>query len=118
MKKRRSPADAERKLVSIQFRRDGEGWIAIVSVPGAAANITAAAAGGTKAHALTRAGALAESILKDPIVSAIIPPQALVAVHTARKLGQAAKAGGNVLKGIWGTLHGPGKQRLAKALTA
>lgn len=117
--KRKKNAAAGRPLVAIRLRRvsDGE-WLALMVVPAGAASITTTGKAKTKAGALAQAGTLAERVLKDPVISAIMPPQAVAAVKVARRLGKAAKMGRGVLKRLWGRTKGPGKARLVKALAA
>lgn len=74
------------------------------------------AVGDSGADALLKAGAVVDRIMSDPVMQAILPPQAVVAVKTAKQLASAAKQGGKALKSLWGKIRGKGKKRLAKAL--
>lgn len=85
------------------------------SVPG---RVTAYSVGDSKADALARAALVAERITSDPVMQALMPPQALEAIRAAKGLAVAAKRGPRVLRALWGRIHGPGKKRLAQALHA
>lgn len=74
------------------------------------------AVGDSGADALLKAGAVVDRIMSDPVMQAILPPQAVVAVKTAKQLASAAKKGGKALRSLWGKIRGKGKKRLAKAL--
>lgn len=88
-----------------------------LEIPTAAhASITVAAIGDDRADALAKAAVIAERIAQDPIMSALLPPQALAAIKAAKGLSAAAKRGTRTLKRFWGRLRGPGKKRLAEAL--
>lgn len=78
--------------------------------------IQVGAVGDSGADALLKAGAVVDRIMSDPVMQAILPPQAVIAVKTAKQLASAAKQGGKALKSIWGKLRGKGKKRLATAL--
>ena len=69
-----------------------------------------------KAAALHKAAMIAERIANDPIMRAILPPGTGAAIFAIKKLGAAGRLGLPALRGIWGSLHGPGKKRLALAL--
>lgn len=117
--RRNGTAPKTRTFATVQFRKDGDGWIATVIVPADMPGlaVTTHAKGNTKAAALTRAGALADSVLQNPLLAAVMPPQAVIAVKLARKLGTLAKLGkGGALKSLWGSVKGAGKQRMATAL--
>jgi hypothetical protein len=83
------------------------------SVPGL---VTAYSIGDSKADALAKAALVAERITSDPVMSALMPPQALEAIKAAKGLAAAAARGPHVLRSLWGRIHGPGKKRLAQAL--
>lgn len=78
--------------------------------------VKAIAVGDSRADALANAALVAERIANDPVMQALMPPQALAAIQAAKGLASAAKQGSQVLKGFWHKLHGPGKKRLAKVL--
>jgi hypothetical protein len=82
-------------------------------IPG---KVVAAAVGDDKADALKKAAVIAERIASDPVMQALLPPQALPAIRAARALATAAQAGSAPLRSLWARLRGPGKRRLAKAL--
>lgn len=84
-------------------------------VPG---KVVAACMGDDRADALKKASVLAERIATDPVMQALMPPEALPAIRAARALATAAQAGSGPLRALWGRLRGPGKQRLARALHA
>lgn len=105
----------------IRFHDDPDGFTvgAIdVPMPGCPGRMTVAAVGDDKADALHRASLIAERIVNDPIMSALMPPQVHSAIAAAKGLSIAAKRGSRVLRGFLHKLHGPGAQRLAKALHA
>lgn len=87
-----------------------------VDMPGSPGRMTVAAIGEDKADALHKAAAIAERITNDPIISALMPPQAKAAILAAKGLGIAAKRGSHVLRGLLHHLRGPGAVRLAKVL--
>ncbi len=87
-----------------------------IEIPGAPGRMTVAAVGDDRADALGRAALVAERIVSDPIMKALMPPQALVALKAAKGLSAAAKRGSHVLRHFWGKLRGPGKKRLASVL--
>lgn len=68
------------------------------------------------AAALMQAANLADTLLQDPLLAAVIPPQATVAIAATRHLAEAAQVGGGILSRLWRSIKGPGKKRLAKAL--
>lgn len=68
------------------------------------------------AQALTAAADLADTLLANPLLAAVVPPQAHVAIAATRELANAAAAGGGLLRSLWKSIKGPGKKRLAKAL--
>lgn len=104
------------KQIHFKLSPDGKnGWLATLVVPQgpvAAASITAK--GNTKASAVSRAAGLAQQVISNPIVSALLPPGAGPALKVAGKLASAVKSGaaGKYLK----KLKGPGAKRLLKAL--
>jgi hypothetical protein len=75
-----------------------------------------AALGDDRADALHKAAILAERLVSDPVMAAILPPSAQSAVNAARELSLAAKAGPGPLRSVWSSLTGPGARRLAIAL--
>jgi hypothetical protein len=85
-------------------------------MPGAPGKLVLAAVGEDKADALMKAAAMADRIASDPVISALLPPQAKLAILAAKKLGAAAQAGAPILKALWRSIKGPGKKRLATVL--
>jgi len=85
-------------------------------VPDGPGALRVSAVGDDKADALSRAALIAERIASDPVLRAIMPPQAAVAIKAAKGLAAAARRGAPVLKHFWRKLRGPGAKRLAKVL--
>lgn len=83
---------------------DGDGVIAV------------GAFGSSQADALHKAALIAERIANDPIISAILPPQARTAIIATKKLAGAAKRGSRFFRQMWKRYQGPGIKRVAKAL--
>lgn len=102
----------------VRVRRYGSGYLGTVEVPtdDGSARLRVVADAGSKAEALARAAAMAEELFKNPIVQAIIPPQAQSAVRSAKLLAAASRGGYKKLRSLWRRLKGPGKKRIAKAL--
>lgn len=102
----------------VRIRRGGCGYIGTVEVPSddGSARLRVVADAGSKAEALARAAAMAEELFKNPLVQAMIPPQAQAAVRSAKLLAGASRGGYKKLRGLWRRLRGPGKKRIAKAL--
>ena len=102
----------------IRIRRIGRNYLGTIDVraPDMDARLVISAAGGSQAVALTKAALLAERIASDPVLSSMLPPQALVAVKAAKMLGKAAQRGLPALRSAWSALRGQGKRRLAAAL--
>ena len=103
----------------IRIRSYRGGYVGEVDVPASEqspARIVASAMGSSKAAALGNAALLAERIASDPVLQALMPPQAMAAIAAAKGLAGAAKLGTGALKSFWGKLHGPGKKRVAAAL--
>lgn len=68
----------------------------------------------SKAAALMSASAKADRLLDDPILQAIMPPQAAIAVKAIKVLSKGAAAG--KLREVASKFSGPGVKRLASAL--
>lgn len=94
----------------------GRGYVAAVKVPAGTARLAVVQVAPRKAQALQAAAAIADRIMRDPVLSAVIPPQAFAAVATAKALGSAASKGSRQLRRLWRRLRGPGSRRLAAAL--
>jgi len=104
-------------MTQVRIRDRGDGvYLADVGVDTEDGEIIARASGPDGAAALDRAAAIADRIVNDPIMSALIPPQAKLGVESAKLLAGAAQAGADVLSSLWSRLRGPGKKRLAKVL--
>lgn len=78
------------------------------------AKMSVKALGPTQQTALAKAGGLAEQVIANPLVSAILPPQATLAIKAASMIGKSAAAG-EAAKAL-GKFAGPGVNRLMKAL--
>lgn len=78
--------------------------------------ITVSGVGADPIEAMSKASLLAERITNDPVLRAILPPQAIMAVQATKQLASAAKQGRRVFKSVWGRLRGKGKKRVAAAL--
>jgi hypothetical protein len=76
--------------------------------------LRAAATGPTKAKALVKAAGLAEQVASNPVVSALLPPQAKLALQAATIIGKSAAAG--KAADALAKYTGPGVKRLMKAL--
>ena len=72
------------------------------------------ATGPTKAKALVKAAGLAEQVANNPVVSALLPPQATLALKAATIIGKSAAAG-KAAEAL-SKYTGPGVKRLMKAL--
>lgn len=105
-------------MTSFRFRLKGGYVIGAISFPTDVGNVTVGSVGGSKAEALMRAATIAQRIAEDPVLSALLPPQAANAIKAAKALSVAAKRGPKALRGLWGKLKGAGKKRLAAALHA
>lgn len=100
---------------------DGRGgWAGVIDIPlhpGAVyggGRVVAMAKGGDRAEALGKAAAIAKKIAENPIVAAILPPQAGVAIKAISVMSKAAKAGH--LDDAIKKFAGPGLKRLGKVL--
>lgn len=92
-------------------------YVTTMSLRGKRYEVTIRALGDSKTAATERAGFIARQILKSPIMSALLPPQAHAAIKVASAMGKVAKRFGVPgIKGLVGKLRGPGAQRLARAL--
>lgn len=90
-----------------------------IDIPSAApGRVSVVAVGEGKADALAKAALIAEHIAKDPVMSALLPPQALPAIMAAKALAAAAHNGPAAIKHLWGRIRGEGKKRLASVLHA
>lgn len=110
-----APPVFPRKLA---FRLDplpGGGWEGTVFVPLLDGQVVRSRAkGADKASALGRAASLAKGIEDNPVLAALLPPQATMALKATTALAKAAKVGklGEVAK----KFSGPAMKRLGKVL--
>jgi len=104
----------------VRFRRVGDDYVGHMTIhaPEVGSVITVAGWGGSMASALKRAASVAQRISNDPVMSALIPPQARLAIMAAKKLAGAAKRGKPQLKAALSQFGGPGAKRLAAVLAA
>jgi len=110
MSKRPNP-----NAVNWELRRAVSGWEASLGWdPGGDGGVTVNATGESKGEAISRAAVLAEKVMDNPIVAALMPPQAKLAFEVAKKLGVAQNVG--KLADVASTVVGPGAKRLVKAL--
>jgi hypothetical protein len=103
-------------MTRFRFKLKGGYVIGSLSIPTACGAVNVQAVGGSKAQALMRAATIAQRISDDPVMRAMMPPQAQAAILAAKALSVAARAGAPQLKRLWRKLKGPGKRRLAAAL--
>jgi hypothetical protein len=103
-------------MTRFRFKVKGGYVIGALDIPTDVGSVCVAAVGGSKAEALMRAATIAQRISEDPVMAALMPPQATAAIAAAKALSVAAKRGPAALKSLWSRIKGPGKQRLAAAL--
>jgi hypothetical protein len=70
--------------------------------------------GDTRAEAISRAAVLAQNALDNPVIKAVMPPQARIAFEVAKNLGLAQKSGDIAMAAS--KVVGPGAKRLFKVL--
>lgn len=99
-----------------RFRTVNGATVGSLSFPTVAGGISVHAVGDDRADALAKAALVAERIVNDPVMRALMPPQAAAAIKAAKGLAAAAKRGTKTLRRVWGMLRGPGKRRLAAVL--
>ena len=97
-----------------QLQRASNGWEGTIIIPAGIASCHVKAKGKSKAEALSRAAALADSISANPILAAVLPPQAALALKATKALAKSAAAG--QLVSAAKTFVGPGMKRLGKVL--
>jgi len=98
---------------------DGKGgWVGTVAIPlrtepegGEQRALVKQATGETKAAALGKAAALAKKIAASPVLQALLPPQAAVALKATTALAKAAQVG--KLAAVAKRFTGPAMKRLA-----
>lgn len=101
-----------------RYKETVNGCVGALDIPTHVGRLTVAAVGDDRADALAKAALIAERIASDPILRAIMPPQAAAAIKAAKGLAAAAKRGTRTLRHFWSRIRGPGKRRLAEALHA
>lgn len=84
-------------------------------VENAPGRIVATGVATTKAAALAKAAGLAERIVSDPVIRAIVPPQAMASIKVAKGLASAARHGLPTLRRAWRMLT-PKAKKLAAHL--
>lgn len=99
-------------------RATGGGYVGSLSigVPHTPGVIVVSGWSDSVASALKKAASVAKRITDDPIMSALIPPQAKAGIAAAKALAKAAEHGKAQLQRTMSEFGGPGKQRLAQAL--
>lgn len=106
--------------VKWSMKPSGTGWQGVVEIPVNPARVTgggvikAKAHGKTKAEALSKAGVIADQIVSNPVVAALLPPQATVAVKAIKAISKGAAVG--KLKEVASSFTGPAVKRLSSAL--
>jgi len=104
----------------VRCRRIGYGsYVGEIDVPlgdDTEARISVKAQGESKAEALHRAARLADQIVNDPLVQAVLPPQAKAAIQATKVLAAAGRQGLNKLGRLWHRLGHKNKQKLALML--
>lgn len=103
-------------MTQFRFKVRGQYVIGALAIPTDVGALQVCCVGDSKADALIRAAAVAERISQDPVMRALLPPQATAAIKASKALGVAAKAGAPHLKRLWRQLRGEGKRRLAAVL--
>lgn len=103
---------------SLELRQGTDGvWRAEIHLPsGSGTAVKAAASAAKKATAIAEASAMADRIMQNPLVSAVMPPQAKAAVKALQKI--AAVADSPQAKAVYRTLTGPGAKRLFRAISS
>lgn len=99
-----------------RFRNVNGACVGSLSIPTQVGSLSVSAVGDDRADALAKAALVAERIVNDPVMRALMPPQAAAAIKAAKGLAAAAKRGTRTLRRVWGMLRGPGKRRLAAVL--
>ena len=99
-----------------RFRNVNGACVGSLSIPMQVGSLSVSAVGDDRADALAKAALVAERIVNDPVMRALMPPQAAAAIKAAKGLAAAAKRGTRTLRRVWGMLRGPGKRRLAAVL--
>lgn len=102
--------------VRIALRRTQRGWEGTILAPLATKDgpraLRVATTKGSRAAALGRAAALAKAAASNPVLAAMLPPQAQLAFKATSALAKAAKAG--QLASVAAKYAGPAMKRLSK----
>lgn len=98
-------------------RHNSGGYVGAIELPfrDRPAFVSAVAVGDTKADAIAKAAQVAERIASDPVIRALVPPQARAAIAVTKGLASAARRGLPTLRRVWGSLS-PKSKALAKEL--
>lgn len=99
------------QVVRFRVHRAADGWQGVICLPSAATCTTVQAKAATPRAALSRATALANEALQSPVLRALLPPQAGLALKAA---GALAKAGPSVARAAARVLKSPGLRSLAR----
>lgn len=103
-------------VVSVLEHSPGK-WVATVGWRGKSYEVTVRALGDSTVAAAERATALAKQIAANPVMRALLPPQAAAAIRVGGALAKIARKGGvPALRAAFNKLRGPGARRLAKVL--
>jgi len=70
-------------MTRIRFHDGDRAVVAAIDIPHAAGRITVACVGESRAHALVRAASVADRVMSDPVIGAIVPSHA----HAANEVG-------------------------------
>ena len=90
--------------------------VAAIDIPTTCGAVRVTGVGGWFSDALSVASSVAKQITSDPVMSAILPPQASMAINAVRQLSNAAQQGAPALRAAMTQFTGPGTRRLAKVL--
>jgi len=101
----------------IRVRPTASGYVGELVLPVDGANaITVSGWSDNIRGAIRKASAVAARVASDPMLSAMLPPGAALAIQAAQKLSRAADSGKPALKAALNELRGPGAARLARVL--
>lgn len=106
----------DKPVVSVLEHSPGR-WVATVGWRGKSYEVTVRALGDSTVAAAERATALAKQIASNPVLRALLPPQAAAAIRVGGALAKIARKGGvPALRAAFKRLKGPGAKRLARVL--
>jgi hypothetical protein len=97
-------------------RHPGGACVAMVDVPTACGAVRVSGVGDFFSDALGAAVKVAARIVDDPVMKAIMPPQATAAIDAVRTIAAAAQHGPDALDEAMSQYTGPGQRRLVQAL--